>query len=65
MVNDDVPMSADKAAKFIGKSYPTFRKIVASGQGPASTQIGDCKPKYRPSALRSWLDACTKPQGAA
>jgi hypothetical protein len=64
MVNDDVPMSALAAAKFVGKSYLIFKKIVGSGKGPTPTQLGDCKPKWRPSALRDWLDECTKPQGA-
>jgi len=59
MTNDDLPMTGADAAKFIGTSYPTFRKLVAAGEGPAATQIG-VKPRYRPSVLRTWVDERTR-----
>ena len=61
MTNDDLPMPAGDAAKFLGLSFPTFKKLVASGKGPAATQIGT-HPKFRPSVLRAYVDNATAKQ---
>jgi hypothetical protein len=64
MTNDDLAMSGDAAAKFVGVLYPTFKRIVASGGGPPATMIGKL-PSYRPSHLRAWIDSRAVKPGAA
>jgi predicted DNA-binding transcriptional regulator AlpA len=56
--NDDAPLTHGQAARFIGASVPTLKRILASGQGPAPTRIND-RTKFRPSVLREWLEART------
>jgi predicted DNA-binding transcriptional regulator AlpA len=63
MTNDDAPLTAVAAARFVGLSEKTFVKIIRSGSGPAATQLGQCL-RWRPSSLRRWLDERTAKSGA-
>jgi predicted DNA-binding transcriptional regulator AlpA len=60
--NNDQPLTHGEAARFVGVSTSTFKKVLASGQGPTPTQIGERK-KYRPSVLRDWIEARTAESG--
>ena len=56
--NEDLPLSHGDAARFIGVSVSNFKKILARGEGPTPTQIGERK-KFRPSILRGWVETRT------
>ena len=57
--NDDQPLTHGEAARFIGVSVSTFKKLRAAGQGPESTRIGE-RERFRPSRLRKYLDTRTE-----
>ena len=59
--NDDQPLSHGEAARFIGVSVPTFKKLLSSAEGRdiIPTEVGERK-KFRPSILRAHLERRTR-----
>jgi hypothetical protein len=59
--NDDLPLTHGDAARFIGVSVPTFKKLLnsADGRDLVPTKIG-ARNRFRPSVLRAHLDSHTR-----
>jgi excisionase family DNA binding protein len=55
-VEDQRVLTVIEAARLIGVSHPTIKRIIASGNGPPIIQIGKRRIGIRISDLRRWLD---------
>lgn len=57
-------VSRDVAARFIGVSPATFKRINAEGRGPRRIQLSSHRVGYRYVDLIAWLDARVVSGGA-
>lgn len=48
------PMTSREVARAVGVCLPTFRGLVAGGEGPRGYVIGG-RWRFRPEAVREWI----------
>ena len=58
-LDEEVLMTEDDAAKFLGLSTRTLQRLRANDAAPRFIRLGDKKIRYRKSDLRHWLASRT------
>jgi hypothetical protein len=63
-LDDDCVMSVQQWAQRAGISYPTAKRLIAAGEGPAITQLSPNRVGITFGAHRAWLKARTEQSAA-
>lgn len=65
ITRDDCVRSLRDAAKLLGVSIATLRRMIASGEAPIVTRLSERRLGIRDSHRLAWLDARTCKRSAA
>jgi predicted DNA-binding transcriptional regulator AlpA len=58
-LGDDCVLGLQEAAKQVGISVPTLRRLIAAEEGPRVTQLSQRRRGVRIRHVRQWLEART------